>query len=236
MWEHTDFSMLYDPHRQLFSIGYNLNEGRLDPSYYDLLASECRLASFLSIAKGDVPQEHWFRLGRSLTRTGQGRALVSWSASMFEYMMPLLVMRDWPSTLLSETYYTVVRSQIRLRPHPRHPVGRERVRIQRQGRDADLPVSGVRRSRPGPQTGLSEDVVVAPYAAMIALPVDVAAVVHDLAAFSAEGAEGRYGYYEALDYTPDERPPVSRGPWSRRTSRTTRAWRSWPWEMRCTAS
>ena len=72
MWEHTDFSMLYDPHRQLFSIGYNLNEGRLDPSYYDLLASECRLASFLAIAKGDVPQEHWFRLGRALTKTREG--------------------------------------------------------------------------------------------------------------------------------------------------------------------
>ena len=112
MWEHTDFSMLYDPHRQLFSIGYNLNEGRLDPSYYDLLASECRLASFLAIAKGDVPQEHWFRLGRALTKTSEGRALVSWSASMFEYLMPLLVMRDWPSTLLSETYDTVVRAQI----------------------------------------------------------------------------------------------------------------------------
>ena len=65
MWEHTDFSALYDEHRHLFSIGYNLNEGRLDGSYYDLLASECRLASFLAIAKGDVPQEHWFRLGRS---------------------------------------------------------------------------------------------------------------------------------------------------------------------------
>ena len=100
MWEHTDFRMLYDPHRALFSIGYNLAEGRLDHSYYDLLASECRLASFLAVAKGDVDQEHWFRLGRSLTRTPQGRALVSWSASMFEYLMPLLVMRDWPETLL----------------------------------------------------------------------------------------------------------------------------------------
>ena len=145
--------MLYDSHRQLFSIGYNLSEGRLDPSYYDLLASECRLASFLSIAKGDVPQEHWFRLGRALTQTGEGRALVSWSASMFEYMMPLLVMRDWPSTLLSETYDTVVRSQIDYGAHPGHPVGRERVRVQRQGLVAHLPVPGVRRPRARPEAG-----------------------------------------------------------------------------------
>jgi len=209
MWEHTDFSMLYDPHRQLFSIGYNLNEGRLDPSYYDLLASECRLASFLAIAKGDVPQEHWFRLGRALTRTKEGRALVSWSASMFEYMMPLLVMRDWPSTLLEETYYTVVRSQIdygRTRGIPwgvsESAFNAKDAMLTYQYQAFGVPGLGLKR-------GLSNDVVVAPYAAMIALPVDVGAVVQNLAAFSAEGAEGRYGYFEALDYTPGRVPAGS---------------------------
>jgi hypothetical protein len=83
MWEHTDFSVLFDESRLLFSIGYNLTEGRLDGSFYDLLASEARLASFLAVAKGDVPQAHWFRLGRQLTDSGTGRALVSWSGSMF---------------------------------------------------------------------------------------------------------------------------------------------------------
>ena len=209
MWEHTDFSMLYDPHRQLFSIGYNLNEGRLDPSYYDLLASECRLASFLSIAKGDVPQEHWFRLGRSLTRTREGRALVSWSASMFEYMMPLLVMRDWPSTLLAETYDTVVRSQIdygRTRGIPwgvsESAFNAKDATLTYQYQAFGVPGLGLKR-------GLSNDVVVAPYAAMIALPIDVSAVVHNLTVFSAEGAEGRYGYFEALDYTPGRVPAGS---------------------------
>ena len=206
MWEHTDFSMLYDPHRQLFSIGYNLSEGRLDPSYYDLLASECRLASFLSIAKGDVPQEHWFRLGRALTKTGEGRALVSWSASMFEYLMPLLVMRDWPSTLLSETYDTVVRAQIdygRTRGIPwgvsESAFNAKDAALTYQYQAFGVPGLGLKR-------GLSDDVVVAPYAAIIALPLDAPAVVVDLAAFSAEGAEGRYGYYEALDYTPGRVP------------------------------
>ncbi len=206
MWEHTDFSILYDSHRQLFSIGYNLSEGRLDQSYYDLLASECRLASFLSIAKGDVPQEHWFRLGRALTQTGEGRALVSWSASMFEYMMPLLVMRDWPSTLLSETYDTVVRSQIDYGATRGIPWGVSESAFN--AKDSSLTYQYQAFGVPGLglKRGLSEDVVVAPYAAMIALPIDVTAVVNDLAAFSAEGAEGRFGYYEALDYTPGRVP------------------------------
>ena len=176
-------------------------------SYYDLLASECRLASFLAIAKGDVPQEHWFRLGRALTKTGEGRALVSWSASMFEYLMPLLVMRDWPSTLLAETYETVVRSQIAVRREPRHAVGRLRVGVQRQGRRAHLPVPGVRRAGPGPEAR--------PLRRRGGRPLrhrasrcrsTCRAVVANLAAFSAEGAEGRYGYYEALDYTPGRVP------------------------------
>ncbi len=201
MWEHTDFSMLYDPHRQLFSIGYNLNEGRLDPSYYDLLASECRLASFLAIAKGDVPQEHWFRLGRALTRTREGRALVSWSASMFEYLMPLLVMRGWPQTLLDETYHTVVRAQIdygRVRGVPwgvsESAFNAKDAALTYQYQAFGVPGLGLKR-------GLSDDVVVAPYASIIALPVAPAEVIENLSAFSEEGAEGRYGYYESLDYT-----------------------------------
>ena len=210
MWEHTDFSMLFDKHRQLFSIGYNLNEGRLDPSYYDLLASECRLASFLAIAKGDVGQEHWFRLGRALTRTPDGRALVSWSASMFEYLMPLLVMRDWPDTLLEETYETVVRNQIdygRTRGVPwgvsESAFNAKDTQLTYQYQAFGVPGMGLKR-------GLSDDVVVAPYAAILALPVDVRAVINNLADFSSEGAEGRFGYYESLDYTAGRVPAGKR--------------------------
>ncbi|MDR3686188.1 MAG: glucoamylase family protein, partial [Coriobacteriia bacterium] len=201
MWEHTDFSALYDEHRHLFSIGYNLNEGRLDNSYYDLLASECRLASFLAIAKGDVPQEHWFRLGRNLTKVREGRALVSWSASMFEYLMPLLVMRDWPATLLSETYETVVQAQIDYGKTRGVPWGVSESAFN--AKDAALTYQYQAFGVPGLglKRGLSDDVVVAPYAALLALPIAPRAVLADLAAFTAEGAEGRYGYYEALDYT-----------------------------------
>ena len=210
MWEHMDFGMLYDEHRQLFSIGFNLGEGRLDASYYDLLASECRLASFLAIAKGDVSQEHWFRLGRSLTGTRSSRALVSWSGSMFEYLMPLLVMRDWRDTLLHETYETIVFDQIRYGLARGVPWGVSESAFN--AKDAQLTYQYQAFGVPGLglKRGLSDDVVVAPYAAMLALTIVPAAVVANLAAFSEEGAEGRFGYYEALDYTAGRVPAGKR--------------------------
>ena len=108
-----DFSFLFDVERKLFTIGFNVTASRPDDSYYDLLASEARLASFVGIAKGDLPQQHWFRMGRALTRVNGGRALISWTGTMFEYLMPLLVMRNYRATLLAETYQTVVDRQIK---------------------------------------------------------------------------------------------------------------------------
>ena len=107
-----DFGFLVDPDRKLLSIGYRVAEGDLDPSCYDLLASEARLASFVAIAKGDVASRHWFRLGRAVTPTGRGAALISWSGSMFEYLMPSLVMRAPAGSLLEQTSRLVVRRQI----------------------------------------------------------------------------------------------------------------------------
>ncbi len=201
MWEHTDFLMLYDPHRQLFSIGYNLAEGKLDNSFYDLIASECRLASFLAIAKGDVPQEHWFRLGRALTGTRKGRALVSWSASMFEYLMPVLVMRDWPKTLLAETYRSVVVRQIAYGAERGVPWGVSESAFN--ARDAELTYQYQAFGVPGLglKRGLSDDIVVAPYASILALPFARDAVLGNLALLRTQGAEGRYGFYESIDYT-----------------------------------
>src|SRR6202043_2114104 len=98
--------------RKLFSIGYCVSDGTLDPNCYDLLASEARLTSFIAIAKGEVPPSHWFRLGRALTPVGRGTALISWSGSMFEYLMPVLVMRSPAGSLLSQTYELVVRRQM----------------------------------------------------------------------------------------------------------------------------
>ncbi|MFA5844190.1 MAG: glucoamylase family protein [Coriobacteriia bacterium] len=206
MWEHTDFNMLYDSNRKLFSIGFNTAEGRLDDSFYDLLASECRLASFLAIAKGDVPQEHWFRLGRQLTVTDGGRALVSWSASMFEYLMPLLVMESWPDTLLGQTYRAVVRRQVRYGRQRGVPWGVSESAFN--AKDADFTYQYQAFGVPGLglKRGLSDDVVVAPYATLLALAVDTRAALDNLAALSLHGAEGRYGFYEAVDYTPGRVP------------------------------
>src|SRR5207302_1921355 len=102
-----------DPTRDLLTIGYRVLEGDPDPNCYDLLASEARLASFIAIAKGDVPASHWFQLGRAMTPVDRGSALVSWSGSMFEYLMPALVMRSPPGSLLEQTYRFVVRRHVR---------------------------------------------------------------------------------------------------------------------------
>ena len=107
-----DFGFLFDPMRKLFAIGYRVADGTLDPSRYDLLASEARLASFVAIAKGDVPVSHWFRLGRALTPVALDSVLVSWSGSMFEYLMPQLVMRAPAGSLLEQTARLVVERQI----------------------------------------------------------------------------------------------------------------------------
>ena len=210
LWERTDFSSLFDESRLLFSIGYNLDEGRLDASFYDLLASEARLASFLAVAKGDVPQAHWFRLGRQLTDAGTGRALVSWSGSMFEYLMPLLVMRSWQGTILDETYETVVKRQREYAADRGVPWGVSESAFN--AKDADLTYQYQAFGVPGLglKRGLAEDVVVAPYAAMLALPIDPSSVLSSLAAFTEQGAEGRYGFYEAIDYTAGRVPAGER--------------------------
>ncbi|MEN6430881.1 MAG: glucoamylase family protein, partial [Coriobacteriales bacterium] len=180
IWEHTDFSMLFDRNRMLFSIGFNTAEGKLEESFYDMLASECRLASYVAIAKGDVPQEHWFRLGRAITETEAGRALVSWSASMFEYLMPLLVMKSWPGTLLDQTYRTIVRRQIQYGQQRGVPWGVSESAFA--ARDAGMIYQYQAFGIPGLglKRGLSEDVVVAPYATVLALPLEPHAALQNL--------------------------------------------------------
>ena len=149
--EETEFDFLFDAERQLFTIGFNVAEGRLDNSYYDTLASEARLASFLAIATGKISRDHWFKLGRSLTPSGQSRALLSWSASMFEYLMPVLIMRAYPGTLLDETYRAVVERQIQYAAGAGHAVGHLRVGVLRTGSGRQLSVPRVRRARPRAQ-------------------------------------------------------------------------------------
>ena len=106
------FDVLYDKEKNVFSIGYNLEENRLTNSFYDLLASESRQISFLAIARHEVPVKHWFSLSRNLTKIGSSKGLISWTGTMFEYLMPLLLMRNYRETLLNETYNFVLKCQI----------------------------------------------------------------------------------------------------------------------------
>jgi cyclic beta-1,2-glucan synthetase len=202
LWAEMDFGLIYDVSRELFSIGFNSEQGACDDSYYDMLASECRLTSYLAVARGDVRLEHWFRLGRLLTRVDGGYALLSWSASMFEYLMPLLLMKSWPDTLLDQTYRSVVRRQIEYGRERGVPWGVSESAFN--ARDVELTYQYQAFGVPGLglKRGLSEDVVVAPYATLLAAQVDRRAALANLSRLTAEGALGRYGFYEAIDYTP----------------------------------
>jgi len=196
-----DFGFLYDDRRDLFSIGYNVDRAEHDKSTYDLLASEARLASFIAIAKGDVPPKHWFHLQRRLTVVKNRKALVSWSGTVFEYLMPLLFMRRFAGTLLDETYETVVRWQRYYGEKRSHPWGYSEsgyftlsLEMDYQYRAFGAPGLGIKR-------GLAEDYVVAPYATMLALMVDLKAALKNLTHLQEEGAYGTMGFYEAIDYT-----------------------------------
>jgi cyclic beta-1,2-glucan synthetase len=209
--EETEFDFLFDQERQLFSIGFNVTEGRLDASYYDTLASEARLASFLAIATGAIGPDHWFRLGRSLTPSGGSRALLSWSASMFEYLMPLLVMRTYPGTLLHETYGAVVQRQMQYGERRGVPWGISESAYLAQDLEGNYQYRAFGVPGLGLKRGLADDLVVAPYASLLAAPLAPDAVVANLAQLRAASLEGRYGFYEAIDYTPDRLPKDTHG-------------------------
>jgi cyclic beta-1,2-glucan synthetase len=201
-----EFRFLLDEERKVFRIGYNVTDGRADNSFYDLLASESRLASFIAIAKGEVPQEHWFHLGRQLTPVGRSRALVSWTATMFEYLMPLLVMRDFPDTLLGETYRAAVTRQIEYGYERGVPWGISEsaynardLHLNYQYGPFGVPGLGLKR-------GLSQELVIAPYATMLAGMIDPVAAKENLDRLAREGALARYGFYEAIDYTRERVP------------------------------
>jgi cyclic beta-1,2-glucan synthetase len=196
-----DFGCLFDPQRHLFSLGFRVSEGTLDPGCYDLLASEACLTSFVAIAKGDAPVSHWFRLGRALTPVAQDSVLVSWSGSMFEYLMPGLVMRAPAGSLLDQTAQLVVRRQIAYGAERGVPWGVSEsaynvrdLEMTYQYSNFGVPGLGLRR-------GLGEDVVVAPYATGLAAMVDPAAAIRNFQRLAEAGGRGAYGYYEALDYT-----------------------------------
>ncbi len=202
----ADYDFLYDPSRHLLAIGYNVGERRQDASFYDLLASEARLGSFVAIAQGHLPQESWFALGRLLTVAAGESTLLSWSGSMFEYLMPLLVMPTYDNTLLDRTYRTAVARQIEYGTLRGVPWGVSEsgyntvdLHLNYQYRAFGVPGLGLKR-------WLAEDLVIAPYASALALMVAPEAACRNLQRLTASGFEGRYGFYEAIDYTPSRLP------------------------------
>jgi len=197
----VDLDFLYDKSRRLLSIGYNVTNHRLDTSFYDLLASEARFGSYIAISQDKLPQEHWFAMSRSLTAADGGIALLSWSGSMFEYLMPLLVMPTFKSTLLDETCRAAVRRQIRYGRQRSVPWGISEscfyltdTHLVYQYRAFGVPGLGLMR-------GLSDDLVIAPYASCLALMIAPEQACANLQRLADEGHLGAYGFYEAIDYT-----------------------------------
>ncbi len=201
-----DVRFLYNESRHLLTIGHNAGKQEQDASCYDLLASEARFSCFVAIAQGQLPQKSWFSLGRLLTNVGGDPALLSWSGSMFEYLMPLLVMPTYPQTLLDQTCRAVVARQIDYGNKSGVPwgiseSGYNAIDAQRNYQYRAFGVPGL-----GLQRGLAQDLVIAPYASALALMISPLAACENLERLSGAGYESRFGLYEAIDFTPSRLP------------------------------
>ncbi|MGN6435625.1 MAG: GH36-type glycosyl hydrolase domain-containing protein [Agriterribacter sp.] len=202
----VDYDFLYSETQHLLAIGYNAEEHRRDNSYYDLLASEARLGNFVAIAQGKLPQESWFALGRQLTNLGRSPALLSWSGSMFEYLMPLLVMPAYENTLLDQTHKAIVQKQIEYGKKRGVPWGVSEsgynmvdAALNFQYKAFGVPGLGLKR-------GLGEDLVISPYSTVMSLMVMPGEACDNLQEMEKMGFAGEYGFYEAIDYTSSRLP------------------------------
>ena len=200
------FEFLYDRRRRIFAIGYRLADvegpGRLDGAFYDLLASEARLASFVAIAKGDLPQHHWFHLGRLVTNVGGRATLISWGGTAFEYLMPLLLMRGYPGTLLDQSCRASVQRQIEYGAQRGVPWGISESAYAFTDRAGNYQYRAFGVPGLGLKRGLADELVVAPYATALASLIDPGAAAANFSRLARAGLDGRFGFYEAVDYTP----------------------------------
>jgi len=201
-----EWDFLYNKSNHLFTIGYNVQEHRIDASFYDLLASEARLCTFICIAQGKIPQDSWFALGRLLTNVNGSPILLSWSGSMFEYLMPLLVMPTYENTLLEQTCKAVVEWQIKYGKHKGLPWGISESGYNMINANASYQYRAFGAPGLGLKRGLEEDTVIAPYASALALIVLPEKACENLELLYKKGFEGQYGFYEAIDYTPSRLP------------------------------
>ncbi|MDX1663143.1 MAG: glucoamylase family protein [Candidatus Promineifilaceae bacterium] len=199
--EEMDFGFLFDNQRQVFHIGYNLDAGVADNNYYDLLASEARVTSLLAIAKNDVPLRHWLHLGRPVTDVDGRRTLLSWSGTMFEYLMPPLLLRTYADTLLTTSVQAAVARQIAYGEERGVPWGISESGFYTFDADQNYQYRAFGVPGLGFKRGLGDDLVISPYASLLALPFHPRDVIVNLDAFERRGMMGRYGLYEAVDFT-----------------------------------
>ncbi len=202
-FEEMNFEFLYDRNRHVFRIGYNIESGLMDPNYYDLLASESRIASLIAIARGDVPLEHWLHLSRPITELDGKRALLSWSGTMFEYLMPTLFVQSYPNTLMDQSCRVAVEQQIEYATERGVPWGISESSYYNfdsaqiyQYQAFGVPHLGYKR-------GLADHLVIAPYASVLALEFEPQAVLQNISWFERNNMWGLYGLYEAIDFTPE---------------------------------
>ena len=201
-----NFRFLYNPQRHIFHIGYNVDIERMDNSYYDLLASESRIASLIAIAKGDVAQRHWLHLNRPLTFVQNELALLSWSGTLFEYLMPPLLLREYPNTLLNQSAYTAIRYQIAYAAEKKVPWGISESGFYYFDANQNYQYRAFGVPRLGFKRGLADDLVITPYASLLALPFCPQEVIANLQRLDELEMLTDYGYYEAIDFTPSRLP------------------------------
>ncbi|MDG4884248.1 glucoamylase family protein [Mesorhizobium sp. WSM4884] len=201
-----DFSFLMRQERKLLSIGYRVEEHQLDESCYDLLASEARLTSLFAIAKGDLPTEHWFRLGRPIVEIGFKGALMSWSGSMFEYLMPPLVMKEPHGSILNQTSKLIIKRQIQYARSKNVPWGISEAAYNARDRELTYQYTNFGVPGLGLKRGLGQNTVIAPYATILAAQFSPREAVQNLMRLRSIGALGRHGYYDAVDFTPQRVP------------------------------
>ncbi len=204
-----DFSFLMRTERKLLSIGYRAEEHQLDESCYDLLASEARLTSLFAIAKGDLPTEHWFKLGRPIVEIGFRGALISWSGSMFEYLMPPLVMKEPHGSLLNQTSKLVIKRQIQYARSKNIPWGISEAAYNARDRELTYQYTNFGVPGLGLKRGLGQNTVIAPYATILAAQFMPREAVENLRRLKGIGALGRHGYYDSVDFTPQRVPEGS---------------------------
>jgi len=204
--DETEFAPLYDSRRHLFAIGYNIEDNKLVNSYYDLLASEARITSYIAIARGEVPIKHWSKLGRALSIVDGYRGLVSWTGTIFEYLMPALIMKNYKNTLLDETYGTVIKAQKSYGEKRGVPWGVSESGYYAFDVNFNYQYKAFGVSDLGLKRGLIEDIVVSPYSTLLTVPFEPRDAVKNMEELISEGLEGDYGFYEAVDYTPKRTP------------------------------